>query len=149
MALKNIKGADRLKRQFGALPEIYLKTLDKTLMKSGEDMARTARALVPRRTGTLRESIEATVGPASDGVGRAAIVIAGVETTRDAHGRFTNPDPEGGARAFYARWVEFGTKGGVPARPFFFPAFRLMRRLLKRRIKAASKRAARKLAGIK
>ncbi len=149
MTLKHIKGADRLARKFAALPKAYQQTIDKTLEKAAAEMARAARALVPEKTGTLKDSIEHSTGPASDGVGRAAFVMAGVESSRDAFGRFTNPDPEGGDRAFYARFVEFGTKDGSPARPFFWPAFRLMRRLIKKRIKAASRRATRKIAGIK
>lgn len=149
MSYKHIKGADRLARKFAALPRAYQVTIDKTLEKAAAEMARAARALVPERTGVLKESIEHSTGPASDGVGRAAFVMAGAETVRDAFGRFTNPDPEGGARAFYARFVEFGTSDGRPARPFFWPAFRLMRRLLKKRLKAASRRATRKIAGIK
>ncbi len=148
MTLKHIKGADRLSRKLAALPKAYQVTIDKTLEKAGAEMARAARALVPVKSGVLRDSIEHSTGQASDGVGRATFVMAGAETVRDAFGRFTNPDPEGGERAYYARLVEFG-HGTVVPQPFFFPAFRLMRRLLKKRIKAATRRATRKIAGVK
>lgn len=130
MRYKNISGGDRLARKLKALPKVYQETVDKTLEKSGAEMARSARALVPTRTGALKESIGHRVEASEDG-GRAVAVFAG------------------DAAAFYARWVEFGTKAGGMARPFFWPAYRLMRRLLKRRIRAASKRAVKKIAGMR
>lgn len=57
------------------------------------------------------------------------------------------------ADALHARWVEFGTKGGVlgsqPAQPFMFPAYRLLRRRVRSRIGRAVGKAARKVANTK
>lgn len=123
MSFKNIKGADSLNRKFAALPKAYRETIDKTLEKAGAEMARTARALVPTKTGTLRDSIGHSTETASDGIGRAVKVFAGDDD------------------AFYARIIE-------SKQPYFNPAFRLMRRLVKKRIKAASRRATRKIVGV-
>lgn len=132
--MKNIAGVDRWRRQLERLPEAYRVEIDKTLEKSGQDMARAARALVPVDSGKLRGSIKVELEGARDGLGRAVKVSAGDDA------------------AFYAIMVEHGTKeapGHVATapRPYFWPAFRLMRRLLKGRIKAASRRAIKKIRG--
>jgi len=132
-------------------PKIYAEIIDKTLAKSGKEMERSVRALVPvGRSGRLRNSVGSKIEAALDGVSRSVVIFAGDDD------------------AFYSRFVEFGTQGsqkgervsrasgdraagrthtGTKARPFFWPAYRIMRRLLKRRLKSASRRAARKVVG--
>lgn len=46
----------------------------------------------------------------------------------------------GSREAPYAAWVEFGTSKNDP-RPFFWPAYRLMRRRMKSRMSRAAKKA--------
>jgi hypothetical protein len=48
----------------------------------------------------------------------------------------------GDAKAFYARWVEFGTQK-MQARPFFFPAYRALKKRVKSRINREMKKAIR------
>jgi HK97 gp10 family phage protein len=52
----------------------------------------------------------------------------------------------GNERAFYARWVEFGTVKMV-GRPFFFPAYRAVRRRVRGRLTRATRKAAKAIAG--
>lgn len=47
--------------------------------------------------------------------------------------------------AYYAKFVEFGTRHKT-ARPFFYPAYRLKKRDIKRNIAVASRRAIRQIA---
>lgn len=51
----------------------------------------------------------------------------------------------GSRDAFYARFHEFGTKSGLPARPFFFPAWKAkkaeFRKKIRDRVRAAIKEA--------
>ena len=149
--MKNIKGFESWRRKMRKAPKIYAETIDKTLAKSGAEMARSVRALVPvGRSGRLRDSVGSRVEAALDGSSRSVVIFAGDDD------------------AYYARFVEFGTQAstkgqrvsrasgdrkagrthtGTTGRPFFWPAYRIMRRLLKRRLKSASRRAARKVVG--
>ncbi|TGU87723.1 HK97 gp10 family phage protein [Mesorhizobium sp. M00.F.Ca.ET.151.01.1.1] len=105
------------------------------LLKSGEELAAAQRALAEssRDTGALIESIEVTppgrsTPPYSQPGGmRVAgetevLVTAGNEDVR------------------YAHLVEFGTSK-MEAEPFFWPAFRLLRKRLQNRINRAAKKA--------
>ncbi|WP_041527358.1 HK97-gp10 family putative phage morphogenesis protein [Paracoccus aminophilus] len=47
----------------------------------------------------------------------------------------------GSKTAFYARFHEFGTKSGLPARPFFFPAWKAKKADFKKKIRARVKTA--------
>lgn len=90
------------------LPYI-IKHLDDASMgaaKAGaERIAETARILAPVRTGKLKESIEA----------------------RPEDERFGGNGFEVVAKAFYANWVENGTRHSA-AQPFLMPAFELHRK---------------------
>lgn len=105
------------------------------LMKSGEELASAQRALAERSrdTGALIDSIEVTLPGRSTppysqpGGMRVAgetevLVTAGNEDVR------------------YAHLVEFGTSK-MEAEPFFWPAFRLLRKRLQNRINRTAKKA--------
>ena len=98
-------------------------------MRSGEEVARNMRALVPEDTGNLKDSITVT-GPsettppyAAGGGKRTAgpnqvLVTAGDEMTR------------------YGHMLEFGTVK-MEAQPFMLPGWRLAKPRIDRRIKSA------------
>lgn len=115
-----VEGLDRLGRRFRALPNEAARHIEKALDKSGAEVRDTARALAPVDTGDLKDSIEYIVRPLPDDKGAAAYVIV---------------------EQFYGRFVEFGSQGR-PARPYFFPAYRLMKKRVRNRIKRAVKKAA-------
>lgn len=65
----------------------------------------------------------------------------------------------GNSEAFYARWIEFGTQAringgqfagtahpGTSAQPFFFPAYRALRKPAKAAVRRAVNRSAKKIA---
>ncbi|AGT08348.1 HK97-gp10 family putative phage morphogenesis protein [Paracoccus aminophilus] len=96
----------------------------------------------PRRTpGALRNSIGWTWGKAPKG----AMTIAEVKGNK-IEGLFitiyagTRSKSLGGNDAYYARWVEFGTKG-APAQPFFNVTWRANRNRVRQGINRAMKKA--------
>ena len=122
----------------------------KAAIKGAEDVATLARRLVPRDTGQLAATIQ--VEPKTDGYG--AVVVAGDK------------------KAYYARFVEFGTQAataggrvadnrkgggrtrksmrthpGTKAQPFLFPAARLLKKKNMARIGRAITKAAKQVAG--
>lgn len=137
---KLVTGSEALAKRLAAIPEGILKELRPVLVKSANEIATDARALVPKRSGALAGSIDVT-GPgettpafASDGGRRVvneneAVVTAGEPKVRHGH------------------LVEFGTgerahsdgtsTGKMPEHPFLIPALRLNRARIDRRIKRA------------
>lgn len=105
-----------------AIPPAYREAVDKALVSSGKQMVRSARALVHVRTGATRASIGYRTEADREGRGRAVVVFAGDDS------------------AWWARILEFDS-------PYFWPAFRIMRKALNRRIRSASRRAIKKIAG--
>jgi len=105
--------------------------------KGAEELVEAMKRLAPvlkepdsrRRAGALRDSIGWTWGDAP----RGALVIDRFDAGREtADMRITIY--AGGKEAFYARFVEFGTRTGSPAQPFFYPAYRAHRRRIRARI---------------
>lgn len=135
-----IRNKDRLFAKLRRLRPRTTQELARSIAQSAEEVARLARQLAPRDSGDLIASIVAEVNP--DAVGPSARVTAG------------------NGKAYYARWVEFGTAphpqgGSRPGtmhpgnrpQPFLFPAYRLLKRRTKGRIARALGKAARAVAG--
>ena len=51
----------------------------------------------------------------------------------------------GNNRAYYARWIEFGTQK-TPAHPYFYPSWRASRKTFRNKTRAAVRAAARQVA---
>lgn len=160
-----VQNLERLKARIAALPEETRKEMQAALLKGGEEIADAARRFVPKRGGALLKSIGVTLGnysPENANV-RGVSVGGGHDLAVTVHA--------GDAKAFYAAWVEFGTKphnvakgggtkkgqrqaragGGRPhpgaaPNPFFFPAYRLNKKRALSRVKRAIGKAARKVA---
>lgn len=175
MARKKLTGLDKLNRKLQQLP-IRAEREIRTAMAAGADeVVALAKSLAPlgistgrnssNNPGALRDSIgwvwgskapkgSVALGNVTGGVGRNDLVIT----------IFAGDD-----KAFYARWVEFGTKphtitaknaptltrGGVnfgksvshpgasTSNAFFFPAYRALRKKIKSRISRAITKSAR------
>lgn len=130
-----VRNKDRLYSALRAsVPNLDVE-LRKALADAGDDMVAKAKQFVPVDQGDLRDSLkwEWTRATQADENRSPAIVIQGGGDTE-------NDD------AFYIRWVEFGRKGagGMAPRPFFFPAYRLMRRAMRSRMSRAMTRAIKK-----
>lgn len=96
------------------------------LNAEADGLVNVMKAVVPVRTGALRDSIRKEPGKVPT---RIRIVAGGASTTRAYTTRTFSYD--------YSRAVEFGTEK-APAEPFFFPSYRLKKRsmqsAMKRRI---------------
>lgn len=125
-----IKGVDQLKRKLKMMPFVAKDEIRGALETSAQEITATAKNFAPTRTGALRNSIDYTMG--REGLG------SGNELSVTVHA--------GDDFAYYAPFVEFGTSRGASARPFFFPAYRLVRKKVKRRISRATSMAAKKVA---
>jgi HK97 gp10 family phage protein len=98
---------------------------------SAQEMVVKAESLAPVDEGELRKSIEWkwTKSTQLGSKSPAAVVQAGSNDQSN--------------KAFYARWVEFGSAVNNK-QPFFFPAYRLLRKRIRSRISRAMTRAAKK-----
>lgn len=123
-----VRNKDRLYRKLRRSVPGIEGELRTAIAKSADEMVALAMNYAPEKDGDLKRSIGWGWGSATAGIlGRAAslraIVFAGDDT------------------AFYARWVEFGTKQGRRAQPFFFPAYRLLRKRIRSRLSRAMTKA--------
>jgi len=140
-----LKGVEALKQKLAALPKVAVAEMQKAMEQSADEIVAMARNLVPVDQGALRSSIGWTWGDPPKG----AIVLGKVKRT--ARQRATQEAGllitifAGDDKAFYARWVEFGTTKSA-AQPFFFPSYRALRKRTKSRIRRSQTKAAKKVA---
>ena len=81
------------------------------------------KLLVPVDSGDLRDSINWTWGDVPAG----SFVIDEIRSGKNAGQQYATLRIKiyaGSREAFYARFIEFGTKTGVRAQPFFFAAYK-------------------------
>lgn len=144
--MAKIINRERLRAKLRALPDNLRKNIVDPMEKSAQNIVDLAINLCPERTGALRNSIDWNWGdpPAGSSFGSKAPTVS--------KSVFRISVYAGNDRAFYARWVEFGTqpsvkgskvsapsrgKGkkrvayrthpGTRAQPFFYPAYRASR----------------------
>jgi len=132
-------GLDKLRAKFRALPGAVRDEIRAAMEAGAAEVVRMARSLCPVDRGDLRDSIGWTWGEAPAGsitLGQAKGPGEGERITIYA----------GDEKAFYARWVEFGTVK-MPARPFFYPSWRALRKRVKGRHTRALTKALKKVAG--
>jgi HK97 gp10 family phage protein len=157
-------GLSRLERRMLAIPKAMREAVKPALAKSADEIVAVAKQLCPVDKGALRASIGWTWGAAPSGSMTLATGVAGeLSITIFA----------GNDEAYYARWVEFGTRGGVfgqrvgarnsdhrqqrtkgrksyrthpgtAAQPYFYPAWRLGQKKARARVKRAISAAVRK-----
>jgi HK97 gp10 family phage protein len=139
------RGVEALKRKLAALPKVAIDEMQKAMAESADEIVDMARRLVPVDQGDLRDSIGWTFGDPPKG----AIVLGHVKRTgfqqaRQSAGLLITIFA-GNDKAFYARWVEFGTQD-TPAKPFFYPSYRAQKKRAKSRIRRSQTRAAKRVA---
>ena len=157
-----------LRRKFKALPDVAQTLIAKAMEEGADEVVALARHLVPKDDGDLRDSIGWCWGDPPKG----ARIIARSRKVKDKRDMRISVYA-GNDKAFYARWVEFGTQAhslakgadissksrrkralqrtgvqhpGAKAQPFFFPAFRANRKKVKSRISRAITKAAKQVA---
>lgn len=131
MAIK-VQGVDKLRRKLRELPDAMEREIFSQFEKGAIQVTGMMRSLAPIDDGALRASIG--WGWGEPGSADKSMPKPGGVFTRLSIWA-------GDAKAFYARWVEFGVIGRA-AQPFFFPAWRSMRK----KVMAANKRAMSKVA---
>lgn len=91
----------RLRRKLKRMPQQVKQRAGKEMEKAADTVVAMMRSLVPEQDGTLRSSIGWVWGRAPKG----AFAITSVKVSDTTLTIYA-----GDAEAFYARWVEFGTK---------------------------------------
>lgn len=134
--MARVLGKKRLREAFADMPDAVREETRKAVVKSAEELARHQRALAPVDQGDLKESIVAT-GPgettppySQPGGGRVVPEYAAVVTAGNSDVR-------------YPHLVEYGTVK-APAQPYFWPAYRSLRKRLTSRITRAGRKGIRK-----
>lgn len=135
-----IIGLEKLQKKLNAMPKSVKQEIRKALEQSAEEIVSLARNLVPVDKGDLRDSIGWTYGD----VPKGSISLGSVRAS-ELTGDLTITVYAGNSKAFYARWQEFGTQK-MQAQPFFYPAYRALRRRAKGRVTRATNKAAKKVA---
>ncbi|MDW9781814.1 HK97-gp10 family putative phage morphogenesis protein [Sinorhizobium meliloti] len=156
-----LRGLMELQRKLRALPGKARQRIREAMANGAGEIVDMAKALVPVDKGDLKDSIGWTWGRAPKG----SITIG---TVKETGGDLTITIYAGSDEAFYARWVEFGTKPhsvaqgadlsrnkrqdepdyhpGMSAQPFFYVSYRANRKRVKSRITRAINRAAKEIA---
>lgn len=109
---------DKLRRLVPTVEE----AIDQAAGQSAAEMAALAKGFAPVRTGTLQTAIYAQ---------KVAGTLSPVWKVAVDEGKGPT-----GVNAFYGRWVEFSTVD-TAAQPFFFPAYRLVRKRHRSRLTRA------------
>lgn len=148
-----VQGLDRLNRKLKRLPVVAEEEIRKAMESIATEMVALAKSLVPRDSGALAASIGWTWGDAPKG----SMVLGKVKGGAGSTLRITIY--AGNDEAFWARWVEFGTSPhenggrfdgsdhpGTAAQPFFYPAWRALRRRSKSRLSRAITKSAKLVA---
>lgn len=143
---------DRLIRKLKAFPPKAEAVIRKAMEDSAEQIVRQMKSLAPVDSGDLQMSIKWTWGDAPKGslkVGQIKSAAGNMRITIFA----------GGDKAWYSRFVEFGTRehtaGGkfagatipaIPAQPFFYVSWRSGKKSAKSRVTRAMTKAAKEIA---
>jgi len=145
-----VSGQARLDQKLREMPEAVREAMSKAIAEGMEDLNDYQRRLAHRvwRTGELERSIGwGWVTPGQEGLEglkkfRAANLGA-KGALQLAAKAYAGRTPSG--EAYWAKWVEFGTRK-MPPRPFFFPAYRIKKKQIKSKISLASRRAIKAIA---
>lgn len=125
----------RLQRRLNAIPQAVREAVTPALVKSGQELVARQQALVPVRTGALRDSIVMT----PPGGTTPAYSQPGGSTTAGPNQVLVTA---GNSDVRYPHLVEYGV-AHAPAQPFFWPAYRLSKKRIANRIKRAVGKAVR------
>jgi HK97 gp10 family phage protein len=160
--MAKVEGRARLLAKMRALPTEVRSAIKQALAEGADEITGMQKRLAPvsatgshgNPPGALRDSIVQTWGGARERYSS----LAGSAGAGDPD--LTVRISAGNSKVRYAHLVEFGTaphinggkfKGtqhpGTPAQPFFYPAYRALRKRVKSRISRATNKAAKKVAG--
>ena len=125
----------RLSARLERIPKAAVAAVQPALLKSGQELVARMKQLAPVDTGDLRDSI--------------ALTPAGQSTPPYSQPGGSQLVPEnavmitaGNTDVRYPHLVEYGTTK-APAKPFFWPAYRLSKKRITNRVKRAVRKAVR------
>lgn len=152
MAKPVVEGADKLRAKLLALPDAFSKLASAAIWTGAGEMVETAKRYVPVEEGDLRDSIERHWTGQEDRLGAQGQASASRQAVKGEFKLSATVTAGGTPQGSHAGWVEFGTAAGeghaaTPAQPFFFPAWRVIRRRVRNRINRAMREAVRQVAG--
>ncbi|WP_174800987.1 HK97-gp10 family putative phage morphogenesis protein [Martelella limonii] len=128
-------GISRLKRRLNAIPKEVRAAVDPSLLKSGNELARTVKQLAPEDSGDLKNSVAVTgpkqQTPAYSQPGGSQIVAENTVAVT-----------VGNEDVRYPHLLEYGSTK-MPAQPFFWPSVRLLKKRIANRTKRAISKAVR------
>ena len=136
-----VQGIADLNKKVAAIPARVETRARAAMEKGADELVAMMKRLVPVDDGDLRDSIGWTWGDAPAG----SMVLGTVRQSGRGAGNMTVTVFAGDDKAYYSRWVEFGTRK-MAAQPFFFPAYRAVRKRVRARTARAIKNAAKKAA---
>lgn len=132
--VQKLIGMDRLKRKLARIPESVKRRAQADLMLAGREINVLQRSLAPQDDGDLRGTIRTE--PLADGTIGVAIAAGGPATTKPVR-----HSEKGNAPTYdYALGQEYGTEDMAP-QPYFWPAIKVKRKQVKRRVRAGVRRA--------
>lgn len=134
-----ILGLARLHRKLKRLPDAVKAEIRAAMEDAANQIVATMRNLVPFKSGALKDSIGWTWGKAP----RGSTIIAMAKSKLG--GELSLTIYAGSKEAFYARFQEFGTVNHK-ANPFFYVSYRAHKKSAKRRIRYATRKAAKRVA---
>lgn len=163
-------GLKSLQAKLKRIPIEARSAIKQALAESADEIVAMQRNLAPKKSRALEESIVATFGDGSVPKYAAFQSRSGRKTIKSNDPDLSVTITAGNNKVRYAHLVEFGTKAhvikaknakamgkdgifgtkvdhpGAEAKPFFYPAYRALRKRVKGRISRATNRAAKQVA---
>lgn len=113
----------RLRARLAKIPDIAREAAAAAMEECAAEIVAEMKLLVPVDSGDLRDSIGWTWGDIPAG----SFIIDEIRSGKNAGQQYATLRIKiyaGSREAFYARFIEFGTRTGVRAQPFFFAAYK-------------------------
>lgn len=141
MANATVQGVDRLKAKLAAIPETVRDAMSDAMAGGAADLVAMQKRLAPKDEGELASSIrwDWSDGTAGEGLkeGRGAQITAKGEMNL----AIDVTTGTGMKIPMNAIWQEFGTVQHPGGQPYFFPAYRALKKKIAARVASASRRA--------
>ena len=126
----------RLRARLAKVPDIAREAAASAMEECAAEIVAEMKMLAPVDSGDLRDSIGWTWGDIPAG----SFMIDEIRSGKNAGQQYATLRIKiyaGSREAFYARFIEFGTKTGVRAQPFFYVIWRKEKAKFRARIRAA------------
>lgn len=138
--MAKIRNRQAVRAKLLALPEAIKESIRAPLEDGANSIVSLQKSLVPVNTGALKDSIGWAYGDVQSGLG-------GSKAAPDANGinDLKISIYAADKQTFYGRFIEFGTVK-MRARPFFYPAYRALRKTISPKVARAVNAAIKKVA---